>query len=121
MAVSPEFRDFVAELLAPLGPVSLRRMFGGLGAFHGDVMFALVAGDTLYFKVDDGNRGEFETAGSGPFQYEAKGRKRGLVSYYEVPPEVLEDPEDCLAWGRRAVDAAFRAQQAKSSKPKGRP
>ncbi len=112
MVVSPEYRDFVAELLTPLGPVSLRRMFGGVGVFHDGLMVALLASDTLYFKVDDDNRGDFEAAGSGPFQYQAKGATRGLTSYYQVPPEVLEDAEDCLAWGRRAVDAALGAQRA---------
>ena len=120
MAVSPEYRDFVAELLMPLGPVSLRRMFGGVGVFHDGLMFALLADDTLYLKVDNDNRGDFEAAGHGPFRYQAKGATRGLNSYYQVPPEVLEDAEDCLAWGRRAVDAALRAQWKKARKGGGK-
>jgi DNA transformation protein len=120
MAVSPEYRDFVAELLMPLGPVSLRRMFGGVGVFHDGLMFALLIDDTLYFKVDEQNRGDFEAAGQGPFRYQAKGRTRGLKSYYQVPPEVLEDADDCLAWGRGAVDAALRAQRRKAPKGKAK-
>ena len=118
MAVSTEYRDYVMELLAPLGPVSSRAMFGGLGLYYSDTMFALVADEVLYFKVDDANRGDFEQAGAGPFEYQAKGGKRAVMAYYQVPAEVLEDTEDILVWARKAVDVALRARKPKP--PRGR-
>ncbi len=113
MAVSEEYRDYVMELLAPLGAVAPRRMFGGLGIFYDGTMFALVADDTLYFKVDDSNRGDFEAAGAAPFSYRAKGGRRGVMSYYQAPAEVLEEAEQALSWAAKAVDVALKAQAAK--------
>jgi DNA transformation protein len=112
MAISAEYRDFIAELLAPLGPVSLRRMFGGAGAFHGDVMFGLVFQDTLYFKVDDTTRGAYEAAGMGPFTYHARSRERSL-GFWQVPDTLLDEPDELCRWARAAVDVALRAARAK--------
>lgn len=63
--------DFTARL-TPMGPVTGRNMFGGFGIFMDGLMFGLVAYDELYFKVDDGNRADYESAGSRPFTYEGK-------------------------------------------------
>ncbi len=116
MAVSPEYRDYVQELLAPLGPVSIRRMFGGAGVFYDEVMFALIAGETLYLKVDDETRPDFEAAGQGPFTYQRSEGPRALQSYYRLPDELLDETDELLVWARRAVDAALRAQAAKPRK-----
>lgn len=116
MAVSAEYRDYVMDLLAPLGGVAARRMFGGLGIYQGEVMFALVADDSLYFKVGEGNRGDFEAAGAGPFEYAAKGGRRAVMSYHQVPIEVQEDPDDIVAWARKALDAALAARTAKPAR-----
>ncbi len=64
MAAKPEFRDHVLDLLAPLGPVTARRMFGGFGITLDGVMFALIADDVLYLKVDDRTRPDYEAAGA---------------------------------------------------------
>ena len=62
MAGSTEFVDFVLESLQPLGGVGARRMFGGWGIYKDGVMFALVARDQLFLKVDDGNRAAYDEA-----------------------------------------------------------
>lgn len=104
----PEFLDFVLDQLAPLGPVRARRMFGGGGLYLSDTMFAIVSEDVLYFKVDDGNRAAFEDAGMGPFTYESRGRSVAL-SYYEVPPDLVEEPDALNDWARAAWEAARRS------------
>ncbi len=114
MAVSPEYRDHLLDLLAPLGPVTARRMFGGLGIFYTDVMFALVVENGLHLKVDEATKADFEAAGSGPFTYQRVGKPRALKSYWQVPDEILDDEEDILAWARAAVDVALSAQKAKA-------
>ena len=116
MAVSAEFQGFVAELLAPVGPVSIRRMFGGAGVFYDDVMFALIAGEVLYLKADDANRPDFEAAGTRPFRYQTRHGERALTGYWELPEELLDQPEACAAWARQAIDAALRARAAKRPK-----
>ena len=74
MASSAEFRDHVLDLLAPLGPVTARRMFGGFGIYLDGVMFALIADDILYLKVDDRTRPDYEAAGSAPFRPRPRGK-----------------------------------------------
>jgi DNA transformation protein len=61
-----DFGDLLAELFAPLGRVSLRRMFGGIGISKNAIMFGLVAGDILYLKADETTRLRFEAEGCGP-------------------------------------------------------
>lgn len=108
MAVSPEFLEFLKDQLSPFGPVRARRMFGGAGLFRDNLMFGLIAEDTLYFKIDERNRPDYEAAGMAPFTYEGKGKKMQM-SYYEIPPEVLEDPADLSVWARKAFEAALAA------------
>ena len=116
MSGGSEFREYVADLLAPLGAIDIRRFFGGYGAFHRSVVFALLMRERLYLRVDDSTRGEFEAAGSGPFTYNTKVREVAVRTYYRVPDEILEDAEEILVWSRRAIDVAFRAEQAKARK-----
>ncbi len=66
MPISPSFRTFVLEQLGRVTPnVRARNMFGGVGIYGNDLFFALIADDTLYFKVDDTNRPDFEALGMG--------------------------------------------------------
>ena len=113
MAVSAEFQSFIADLIAPLGPVRIRRMFGGAGLFLDDVMFALIAGDQLYFKVDEATRPDFEAEDKGPFTYTRAGTQQALTSYYEAPVSLFDDPDQMLQWSRRAADVAFAAAKTK--------
>ena len=103
------FAEFVLDMLTPLGGASARRMFGGYGFFSDGVMFGLIAGEVLYFKVGDGNRADFEKAAAPPFVYHRSGREIAL-SYREVPPDVMDDPELLSAWARKALDAAREAK-----------
>lgn len=112
MTAEGAFADFVEDSLQSLGPVGARRMFGGHGIFLDGLMFALIADDTLYLKVDDGNRPAFETRGLGPFVYEGKGRAVRM-SYFEAPPDALDEPEVLRAWAGDALAAARRAQTGK--------
>ena len=115
MTASPEFLEHLTDMLAPMGAVAARRMFGGAGLFREGLMFALIARDTLYLKVDDENRAAFEEAGMGPFTYEKKG-KTSAMSYFEAPPDALDDPDALLPWARSAWEAALRANAGKVKK-----
>ena len=105
-----ELVDHLVDQLAPLGGVSARRMFGGHGIFRDGLMFALVAGDCLYFKVDDDNRAEFEARGLEPFRYAKKGKLVAL-SYHQAPEEAMDDGEELCRWARPAFAAALRAHR----------
>jgi DNA transformation protein len=118
MAVSNEYKAFVAEQLEPLGPVHIRNMFGGAGVYFDDLMFGLIAGETLFFKVDERNRRDFEGEEMGPFVYEPPSGKSIAMSYYELPERLYDEPEKLILWARRALDAALAAKASKPAKPK---
>ena len=94
MPVTPEYRAYIEDLVEPLGHVTSRRMFGGLGVFYRGLMFALIVNDVLHFKVDDENRPDYEAEGMAPFSYLRKGKKRGLNSYWTVPVDVLDNEDE---------------------------
>jgi DNA transformation protein len=106
MAVSDDYRDFVLEQLAPAGHVSPRAMFGGIGLYLDGLFFALIDDDTLYFKTDDSNRARYEQAGSKPF-CPVPDRPDQSLGYWQVPAEVLEDPDQLAARAREAVAVAL--------------
>ena len=116
MPVSPEFREFLADLLRPLGPVGIRRMFGGAGIFYGKAMFGLIARDTLFMKVDDSNRADYRDEGAKQFTYESPSGKLVEFGYFELPERLLDEPDELLRWARKSVDAALTAERAKSSR-----
>lgn len=113
MAVSAEYKAFVVEQLELLGPVRIRNIFGGAGVYFDDLMFGLIAGETLFFKVDDRNQPDFEAEGMGPFIYEPPSGKAIAMSYYELPERLYDDPQELGEWARRSLDAALAAKAAK--------
>ncbi len=107
MSVNPSFRSYVLEQLGRATPgIRARAMFGGVGIYSGELFFALIDDDTVYFKVDDSNRGMFEAEGMGPF--EPYGPGGGSMQYYAVPEEVLENPEELPLWVAAAMAVAGR-------------
>lgn len=115
MASDSNYITYVLELLESIGPVTSRRMFGGYGIFLDGLMFAIVADDTLYFKVDDTNRGDFEAKGLEPFYYVKKGKQMSM-SYYLCPEEALENPEEMRCWAEKSYAVAVKAAAAKQKK-----
>ena len=108
MDQSSEFVSYLMELLAPFGDVRARRMFGAYGIFRGDLMFGIVAGETLYLKADDVSRTDFEARGLERFVYYKKGKPMYL-SYYQAPEEALDNSGDMLAWAEKSFAAAIRS------------
>lgn len=111
--MNDEFVNYLEEFLQTIGPVQAKRMFGGYGLFLGGLMFALIADDTLYFKVDDENRPDFESLGLEAFSYEKKGKPFKL-SYYQCPEEAIENQLMITEWGNKAYAAALRAAAKKA-------
>jgi DNA transformation protein len=117
VSVSQGFRSFVLEQLArSTAGIRARSMFGGVGVYAGDLFFALMDDDVLYFKVDEGNRPRFEKRGMGPFRPGGAGGE--VMQYYEVPADVLEDAEALALWTAEAVEVARRARSRR--RPQGR-
>jgi DNA transformation protein len=81
-----------------------------VGLYAGELFFALIDDDTLYLKVDDVTRGDFEARGMGPFR--PFGETGEVMQYYELPAELLEEPDELRAWVEKAVEVARRARHA---------
>lgn len=110
--VSQDFRDYALEQLRRATPAAIthRAMFGGVGVYADGLFFALMADDVLYFKVDDSNRDRFERAGMGPFL--PYGDPERPMAYYQVPGEVLEEPDRLTSWVDQAVAVARTAKRS---------
>ena len=101
MSLSEEFLAYILDQFSEWGGVTARKMFGGAGLYRDGKMFGLVADDVAYLKVDDSNRADFEAAGSSPFKPYPD--KPTSMSYFEIPPEVLERPEELIDWAQRSL------------------
>jgi DNA transformation protein and related proteins len=120
MVASDSFAELLREQLAPLGHVALRRMFGKTGVFCDGLMLGMVRDDTLYFRVDDGNRVAFKEAQAfPPLDYEKKGASIDL-SFWRAPERLFDEPEEFLTWARAALAAARRvaAKRERTAPPR---
>ena len=122
MVASSGFVEFLREQLAPLGPITVRRRCGKTGVFCEGVMLARVRDDTLYFRVDDGNRAALREAEAfPPLNYEKKGGAIDL-SFWRAPERLFDDPDELVTWARSAMEAARRvAAKRERAVPKPRP
>ena len=108
MVASDSFAEFLREQLAPLGRITMRRMFGKTGVFCDGVMLGMVTDDTLYVRIDDQNRAVFKEAeATPPLNYEKKGSTIDL-SFWRAPERLFDEPDELVTWARAALGAARR-------------
>jgi DNA transformation protein len=103
------------ELLAPMGAVRTRRMFGGHGFYVDGIFIALIAFERLYFKTNDDTVAHFKAAGSEIFVYTRRGKDQHL-NYWTVPEEAMDSPDAMRPWARLALQAAVAARVASAPK-----
>src|SRR6266567_7460387 len=108
MVASDSFAEFLREQLAPLGRITMRRMFGKTGVFCDGFMLAMVRDNTLYFRVDDDNRATFKEAECfPPLNYEKKGSSIDL-SFWRAPERLFDEPDELVTGAQIALAAARR-------------
>jgi DNA transformation protein and related proteins len=108
MVAGDNFAEFLRDQLAPLGRITMRRMFGKTGVFCEGLMLGMVRDNTLYFRVDDDNRAAFKEAESfPPLNYEKKGGTIDL-SFWRAPERLFDEPDELVTWARAALRAAQR-------------
>ena len=122
MVASDGFAEFLHDQLAPLGRVTMRRMFGKTGVFCDGLMFGMVTDDTLYLRVDDHNRAAFKEAEADPpLNYEKKGSTIDLA-FWRAPERLFDEPDELVTWARAALGAARRvAAKRERTAPARRP
>jgi DNA transformation protein len=114
-------RDFLIDLFADFGPVTIRRMFSGFGISADGTNFALALRGGLYFRADEQTIPRFEAEGSTPFQYQTRAKTVTVNSYWQLPARLFDDSEELSVWARAALAAAQRAALRKRPKVKKKP
>lgn len=117
MSVSPDYLAYVIDQFAPFAKLVSRRMFGGVGLYADGLFFGLLDDDTLYLKVDDTNRDDYVSRGCQPFRPLKNDPDAYSMSYFQVPQDILEDPDMLRLWARKSLAVALSA----AAKPKKKP
>ena len=112
-------REFLIDLFADFGPVTIRKMFSGYGISADGTNFALALRAGLFFRADELTIPDYEAEGSKPFQYQTRAKTVMVNSYWELPARLFDDSEELAQWARAALAAAQRAKVKK--RPKKRP
>jgi DNA transformation protein len=113
MAVRPQYLAYILEQLEGLGGLRSRRMFSGVGLYSGELFFALIHDDTLFFKSDSTNSAEY-IARKMPRFMPFPDRPEAVMAYYQVPADIIEDAESLIAWARKSVAVALTSRAAKA-------
>jgi DNA transformation protein len=113
------FKEFLQELYQPMGGVTVRAMFGGLGVFKDGLIFALGVDDVLYLKADAKTEPRFAAEKSAKFIYKGMKGRQIAMPYWRVPDRLYDDPDEFLAWSNAAFDVARQgaAEKAKGKRP----
>jgi DNA transformation protein and related proteins len=109
-------REFLTDLFADFGPVTIRPMFSGYGISADGTNFAMALRAGLYFRADEVTIPQFEAEGSKPFQYSTRAKTVTVNSYWQLPARLFDDTEELSAWARAALAAAQRAALKKRPK-----
>lgn len=83
-------------------------MFGGIGFFEDAIMFGMIGGGVLRFRVDEENQLNYEAKGMEP--YRTKPNTKGMP-YWEVPVNVLENRDELKIWAEKAIAVSVRKKK----------
>jgi DNA transformation protein len=114
-------RDFLIDLFAGFGPVTIRRMFSGFGISVDGVNFALALREAIYLRADAETIARFEAEGAAPFRYQTRVRQVTVASYWQLPERLYDEPDEFAEWARAALAAAERAALTKRKRQAKKP
>ena len=119
------FKAFVLDQLSALPDLRARAMFGAHGLYQGNHFFAILDDGRLFFKTDASSAVKYTGRGMEPFTYESRGKVL-TMSYHEVPPEILENALELVAWAQGAIQIAAgnpkrRTRQSRRISTSGKP
>ncbi len=114
-----EFVLSILDLLAPIGGVEARRMFGGCGFYREGLMFGLEAFDKFFLKVDEITKPKYEALGLEAFTYTYPDGRFLVIKYHVPPEEAFSSPMRMRPWALEAIETAKRADKKpkKSKRP----
>lgn len=105
--MSRDYLEYILDLLSHCDSITSRAMFGGYGIYKNGVIFAIIARDELYFKVDQSNIEQYKKQGSEAFTFEAKG-KVSKMSYWKVPLLIMEDETQLKDWVEQSYNISLK-------------
>ena len=100
----------IEEMFQGLGPVTIKRMFGGKGIYHLGRIIAIELRDEMLLKADEKSAPEFADAGASQWSYEGKKGNPVKIPYWSIPENAYDDPDEMAKWVRLAYEAALRAE-----------
>lgn len=102
--------DDIQDLFRAVGPVTIKRMFGGKGVYVDGRIIAVELRGTMMLK-GDGEAGPLYEAGGGKhWRYtHNKSGKEVAMPYWTMPEAAFDDPDEAEKWVKIAVDASIRA------------
>jgi DNA transformation protein len=94
--------------------VRARRMFGGMGIYTGEKMFAFLIGDDIGLKLSPEDLAEaMSLPGAGPLRPDPNSEP--MKDYVKMPREVLDNYEQFMDWVVRSASyARSKMQQPKN-------
>jgi DNA transformation protein len=116
MGVSNDYLQYILEQISGVPAVTSRRMFGGIGLYSDGFFFGLIDNDTLFFKVDDSNRSDYTARGMAAFR-PFPDKPDLSMSYFTVPADALEDPDELAAWARKSITVAIATAKPARARP----
>ena len=107
-------KEYFQSLVSELPGVTIKPMFGNLGAFVNGNMFAGLFGDAVGLRLDEASQDELRSKpGAGPFGPE----ERPMGGYVSLPRSWRTKPETTNPWVERAL-AHTSGLPPKKPKPK---
>ena len=112
MALTASFREYLAELLGPVGTFSTKRVFGLDGIMADGVLLGFVIDERIYFHTDEETVDAYRDGGGTPYTF-TKGTGEFIVtSYYSLPDRLYDETDELVRWARRARQAALKSPSA---------
>lgn len=114
MAFDAGLVDWLAEAMAPIGPVTHRPMMGAAAVYCGGLVFAVVDEDAIWFKADKVSDAEWDALGCPRFTFEGKDGETGTLNYRRAPDDAYDDADEVRRLGELALAASRRAPRKRN-------
>jgi len=102
--------DDLRDLFRSVGPIDIKRMFGGKGIYVDGRIIAVELRGELMLKGDAEAGPLYEEAGSQQWTYvHRKSGKPVSMPYWPIPSGAFDDPDEAEKWARIALGAAIRS------------
>lgn len=103
--LSQQTIDLALELFNDVGPMTTRKMFGGMGIYSDGQIFAIIMSDeTIMLKGQGAMMEKFDDLGMERWTYTRKNSDTiSAMPYWALNDDMLDDPERASALAREAI------------------